>query len=74
MKTDTVATPTERYVRCVAASRRVRWDRWQYIASGVPGRFVAVLMELLTTEQMARVVSALAPILAEATPTGPSSS
>jgi hypothetical protein len=26
MMTDTVVTPTERYARCVAASRRVRWD------------------------------------------------
>jgi len=42
--------------------------RWQYIASGVQGRFVAVLTELLSEAQMARVVSALAPILAEATP------
>ena len=42
--------------------------RWQYIASGVQGRFVAVLTELLTEAQMARVVSALEPLLAGATP------
>ena len=38
--------------------------RWQYIASGVQqGRFGAVMAELLTPEQVARVGAALGPIL-----------
>jgi hypothetical protein len=42
--------------------------RWQYIVSGVQGRFVAVLQELLTEAQMARIGAALAPLVAHATP------
>ncbi len=42
--------------------------RWQYIVSGVRGRFVAVLAELLSESQMARIGSALAPLVAQATP------
>lgn len=42
--------------------------RWQYIVSGVSGRFVAVLTELLSESQMARVGLALAPLVAQATP------
>jgi hypothetical protein len=42
--------------------------RWQYIVSGVSGRFVAVLRELLSESQMARVGLALAPLVAQATP------
>ena len=41
--------------------------RWQYIVSGVRGRFVAVLTELLSESQMARIGSALAPLVAQAT-------
>jgi hypothetical protein len=33
--------------------------RWQYIVSGVQGRFVTVLTELLTPEQVARISAAL---------------
>jgi hypothetical protein len=42
--------------------------RWQYIVSGVRGRFVAVLTELLSESQMARIGSSLAPLVAQATP------
>ncbi|HET7294614.1 MAG TPA: hypothetical protein VFM88_19485 [Vicinamibacteria bacterium] len=42
--------------------------RWQYVVSGVQGRFVAVLKELLTESQMARIVSALTPLISQATP------
>jgi hypothetical protein len=42
--------------------------RWQYIASGVQGRFVAVLQELLTEAQMGRIVSALEPLMAASRP------
>jgi hypothetical protein len=42
--------------------------RWQYIASGVQGRFVQVLSELLTPTQMGRIVSALTPLIENAMP------
>jgi hypothetical protein len=42
--------------------------RWQYIVSGVQGRFVAVLQELLTEAQMGRIVSALEPLMATCRP------
>jgi hypothetical protein len=42
--------------------------RWQYIVSGVKGRFVEVLKELLSEAQLARIVSALTPVVEAATP------
>jgi len=48
----------------------LRAYRWQHIVSGVKGRFVAVLEELLSKVQLARIVSSLAPIVEAATPTG----
>jgi len=46
----------------------LRAYRWQYIVSGVKGRFVEVMKELLSEAQFARIVNALAPILEAATP------
>ena len=42
--------------------------RWQHIVSGVQGRFVETLKDLLSPSQLARVVGALTPILEAATP------
>jgi hypothetical protein len=42
--------------------------RWQYIVSGASGRFVDVLSELLTEEQMARINAGLAPLVEHASP------
>ncbi len=44
--------------------------RWQFIVSGVQGRFVEILKELLSASQLGRVVGALTPILEAATPLG----
>ena len=45
----------------------LRAYRWQYIASGTKNeRFMSILGGMLTTEQMKRVVAALAPILDDA--------
>ena len=42
--------------------------RWQYIVSGVQeGSFVKVLSELVTGEQLARVTTALAPLMPAST-------
>ena len=42
--------------------------RWQYIASGVQNeRFMQVLTEMVTPEQMQRIGGALGPIMASAT-------
>jgi len=46
----------------------LRAYRWQYIVSGVQGRFVEVLKELLSAEQMERIVAALAPLIAHVNP------
>jgi len=43
--------------------------RWQYIVSGVQNeRFMKIIGDMLTPEQMGRVVAALGPIMASATP------
>jgi len=46
----------------------LRAYRWQYIVSGVQGRFAEVLKELLSEAQLARVQKALEPLIAAATP------
>jgi hypothetical protein len=46
-------------VRRELADALLKAYRWQYIVSGVQGRFVTVLTELLTPEQMTRISSSL---------------
>ena len=48
----------KRYAKCVENSKR-----WQYIGSGVQGRFGEVLARFVTPAQQQRIGTALAPLL-----------
>jgi hypothetical protein len=63
------AAPRLAAARAVAlAAAILKAYRGQYIVSGVKGRFVEVLKELLSEAQLARIVSALTPVVEAATP------
>ena len=74
MQTSRAFSANSRFARCVAVSKRVRWDidedgslkayRWQYIVSGVQDlRFAGILAELTSEALMARIVRALSPLM-----------